>query len=135
MEDAMTKIKLLVIDRKNMVVHPADSFEQANFIAEPDGLGPEAIAWAIQEYGRCDGHDYTIIPQEWEDKENMEKDEEERNLLMTHDQRKMVRLAERFYSEAEAPSKEDMSNVFYALVQLDLEGMAKILREFGLEDK
>jgi len=133
----MTKvnIKLLVIDRKNMVVHPVDSFEQANYIAEPDGLGPEAIAWAIQEYGRCDGNDYTIIPQEWEDKENMEKDEEERNLLMTDDQRKLVRLAGRFYSEAEAPSEEDMETVFFALVQHDVKRLEEFVRSFGITEK
>jgi hypothetical protein len=56
----------LVIDRKTLKVWRVSSIEKANFVADPDGLGEEAIAWAIEEYGRCDGNDYTIIPEEWE---------------------------------------------------------------------
>jgi len=59
----------LVIDRKHMEVHRVSTIEQANFIADPDALGVEAIAWAIEEHGRCDGNDYTIIPEEWKEKE------------------------------------------------------------------
>jgi len=56
----------LVIDRKTLVTFRADTVEAADHIASTDALGPEAIAWAIEEYGRCDGNDYTIIPEEWE---------------------------------------------------------------------
>jgi hypothetical protein len=57
----------LVIDRKTLVTFRADTVEAADHIASTDALSPEAIAWAIEEYGRCDGNDYTIIPEEWKE--------------------------------------------------------------------
>jgi hypothetical protein len=57
-------MKLLVIDRKTLVTFRALDFAHADKIASTDALGTEAIEWAIEEYGRCDGVDYTIIPEE-----------------------------------------------------------------------
>jgi len=59
----------LVIERSTLTVMRAPTLEMADRMAESDGLGVEAIAWAIEEYGRCDGNDYTIIPEEWKEKE------------------------------------------------------------------
>lgn len=58
-------MKLLVIDREKMTVQRADSVEEADSMAELDGLGTEQLAWALEEYGRCDGNNYTIIWEEW----------------------------------------------------------------------
>ena len=58
-------VKLLVIDRAAMKVSRAATIEQADKLSDTDKLGVEAIAWAIEEYGRCDGNDFTIIPEEW----------------------------------------------------------------------
>lgn len=63
-------MNLLVIDRKSLVTFRADGFATADKIAAYDGLGAEAIEHAIEQYGRCDGYEYTIIPEEWQDKEN-----------------------------------------------------------------
>jgi len=60
---------LLVIDRTNMTVRKATSTEMAARITASDALGQEAIEWALEQYGRCDGNDFTIIPEEWEGKE------------------------------------------------------------------
>ena len=63
-------LKLLVINRKTLETQRASTSEEADRIAESDALGVEAIEWAIEEYGRCDGNDFTIIHEEWFDKEN-----------------------------------------------------------------
>jgi len=57
----------LVIDRKTLVTFRADTVEAADHIAKTDAIGVENTAWALEEFGRCDGNDYTIIPEEWED--------------------------------------------------------------------
>jgi len=56
----------LVINRKNLRAFRAYSAAEADDIAKSDALTAEQIAWSIEEYGRCDGNDYTIIPEEWE---------------------------------------------------------------------
>jgi len=55
----------LVIDRRNMTVVRVDSADKADRIASSDALGAESIEWAVEQYGRCDGNDFTIIPEEW----------------------------------------------------------------------
>jgi len=59
-------MKLLVIDRVKMTVTRADNIREANKLTfNSDALGEEAIDWALEQYGRCDGNDFTIIPEEW----------------------------------------------------------------------
>jgi len=58
-------MKYLVINRLRHVVFVAQDTKEANEIAKDDELGVEAIEWAIEQYGRCDGTDFTIIPEEW----------------------------------------------------------------------
>jgi len=55
----------LVIDRRTMTVVRVDSADKADRIAASDALGAHAIEWAVEQYGRCDGNDFTIIPEEW----------------------------------------------------------------------
>ena len=62
--------KLLVIDRRRRVTFVAQDAKEADFIAKDDALGEEQIAWSIEEYGRCDGTDFTILPEEWENPED-----------------------------------------------------------------
>ena len=63
-------MKLLLINQYSMTVQEVDGFEEANRItAATDVLDVELIKWAIEEYGRCDGNEWTIIPKEWQEKE------------------------------------------------------------------
>jgi hypothetical protein len=59
-------MNLLVIDREKMNVKQVSGFAAADRIAAEDGLGSECIEHCIEEYGRCDGERFTIIPTEWE---------------------------------------------------------------------
>ena len=58
-------MKYLVIDRVKMVVYLAPTVTMADRMTASDALGAEAIEWSIEQYGRCDGTDFTIIPEEW----------------------------------------------------------------------
>ena len=60
-------MKLLVIDREKMSVKQAFGFMEADRMVAEDGLGSECIEYCIEEYGRCDGERFTIIPTEWEE--------------------------------------------------------------------
>ena len=62
--------KLLVIDRRRRVTFVAQDAKEADFIAKDDALGVETIEHCLEEYGRCDGTDFTIIPEEWENPED-----------------------------------------------------------------
>ena len=62
-------VKLLVINRAALTVSRAGTIEEADRISDSDKLGVEAIAWALEEFSRCDGNDFTIIPEEWNEKE------------------------------------------------------------------
>ena len=43
------------------------TIEEAVAISEAtDAIDYDSMAWAIEEYGRCDGNEWTVIPQEWE---------------------------------------------------------------------
>jgi hypothetical protein len=68
-EEASMEQKLLVIDRVNMVVYLAPTATMADRMAASDALGAETIEWAIEQYGRCDGTDFTIIPEEWQERD------------------------------------------------------------------
>jgi len=62
----MEPIILLVIDRVKMTIVRVKGIKEANKLTfDSDALGEEAIAWALEEHGRCDGNDFTIIPEEW----------------------------------------------------------------------
>lgn len=62
----------LVVNREEMSVRRATTLQQADEFAAEDALGTESIAWAIQEYGRCDGGIFTILPEEWKEPEPKE---------------------------------------------------------------
>lgn len=55
----------LVIDRRTLTTSRAANSTIADILAEEDALGVEQIEWSIEEYGRCDGLHFTIIPEEW----------------------------------------------------------------------
>ncbi len=57
----------LVINRKTLETKRAATIEEAVAISEAtDAIDYDSMAWAIEEYGRCDGNEWTVIPQEWE---------------------------------------------------------------------
>ena len=62
-------MKLLVIDRRRRVMFTAQNAQEANEIASRDEIGADTIQWVIGQFGRCDGTDFTIIPEEWEELE------------------------------------------------------------------
>jgi len=57
---------LLVIDRRTLKTTRAANANEADRIAAEDALSADQIAWSIEEYDRCDGTHFTIIPEEYE---------------------------------------------------------------------